>query len=49
MALGEVVGEGRGKITTMGVLPDDKMEVSQQGTGNLLGSEISDIATQDIA
>jgi hypothetical protein len=49
MALGEVVGEGRGKITTMRVLPDDKMEVSQQGTGNLLGSEISDVATQDIA
>jgi hypothetical protein len=45
MALGELVGEGRGKITTMRVLPDGKMEVSQQGTGNLLGSEISDAAT----
>jgi hypothetical protein len=29
MALGEIVGEGRGKITTMRVLPDGKMEVSQ--------------------
>jgi len=45
MALGEVVGEGRGKITTMRVLPNGKMEVSQQGTGKLLGSEISDAAT----
>jgi hypothetical protein len=45
MALGELVGEGRGKITTMRVLPDGKMEVSQQGTGKLLGSEISDAAT----
>jgi len=45
MALGEVAGEGRGKITTMRVIPDGKMEVSQQGTGKLLGSEISDAAT----
>jgi hypothetical protein len=45
MALGEVVGEGRSKITTMRVLPDGKMEVSQQGTGKLLESEISDAAT----
>ena len=45
MALGELVGEARGKITTMRVLPDGKMEVSQQGTGKLLGSEISDAAT----
>jgi len=42
MALGELVGEGRGRITTMRLLPDGKMEVSQQGTGKLLGSEISD-------
>jgi hypothetical protein len=45
MALGEVVGEARGKITAMRVLPDGKIEVSQQGTGKLLGSEISDAAT----
>jgi hypothetical protein len=49
MALGEAVGEGRGKITSMRVLPDGKMEVSQQGTGNLLGSEISDAATRNMA
>jgi hypothetical protein len=45
MALGELVGEGRGKITTMRVLPDGKIEVSEQGMGKLLGSEISDAAT----
>jgi hypothetical protein len=45
MALGEVLGEGRGKITAMRVLPDGKMEVSQQGTGKLLGSEITDAVT----
>jgi hypothetical protein len=45
MALGELVGEGRGRITTMRVLSDGKMEVSQQGAGKLLGSEISDAAT----
>jgi hypothetical protein len=45
MALGEIVGEARGKITAMRVLPDGKIEVSQQGTGKLLGSEISDMVT----
>jgi len=46
MALGEELGEGRGKITTLRVLSDGKIEVSQQGTGKLLGSEIiSDVAT----
>ena len=45
MALGEILGEGRGKVTTMRVLSDGKMEVSQQGTGKLLGSEISDAVT----
>ena len=45
MALGEVVREGHGKVTAMRVLPDGKIEVPQQGTGRLLGSEISDAAT----
>jgi hypothetical protein len=45
MAIGEVLGEVRGKITTMRVLPDGKMEVSQQGTGKLLGSEITEVVT----
>jgi hypothetical protein len=45
MALGKILGEGRGKVTAMKVLPDGKTEVSQQGTGKLLGSEISDAAT----
>jgi hypothetical protein len=45
MALGEVLGEARGKIASMKVLPDGKVEVSVQGRGNLLGSEITDIVT----
>jgi hypothetical protein len=45
MALGEILGEVRGKITAMRVLPDGKMEVSQQGTGKLLGSEITEVVT----
>jgi hypothetical protein len=45
MALGEVLGEARGKVTAMRVLSDGKMEVSQQGTGKLLGSEITDAVT----
>jgi hypothetical protein len=45
MAIGEELGEMRGKITAMRVLPDGKMEVSQQGTGKLLGSEITEVVT----
>jgi hypothetical protein len=45
MALGEVLGEARGKVTAMRVLSDGKMEVSQQGNGKLLGSEITDTVT----
>jgi hypothetical protein len=45
MALGEIIGEGHGKVTAMRVLPDGKIEVSQQGTCKLLGSEISDMVT----
>jgi hypothetical protein len=44
MALGEIL-EGRGKVTAMRVLPDGKIEVSQQGTGKLLGSKISGAVT----
>ena len=49
MALGETLGEVRGKVTAMRVLPDGKMEVSQQGTGKLLGSEITEVVTYWIA
>jgi hypothetical protein len=45
MALGEILGEVRGKVTAMRVLPDGKMEVSQQGNGKLLGSEITEVVT----
>jgi hypothetical protein len=45
MALGEIVAEVSGKITSLRVLPDGKVEVSQQGSGKLLGSEITEITT----
>jgi hypothetical protein len=45
MALGEILGEVNGKVTAMRVLPDGKMEMSQQGTGKLLGSEVREVVT----
>jgi hypothetical protein len=45
MALGEIVAEVRGKVTNLRALPDGKVEVSLQGSGKLLGSEITDITT----
>jgi hypothetical protein len=45
MALGEIVAEARGKVISLRVLPDGKVEVSLQGSGRLLGSEITDITT----
>jgi hypothetical protein len=45
MALGEIVAEVHGKTTSQRVLPDGKVEVSQQGSGKLLGSEITEITT----
>ena len=49
MALGEILGEVNGKVTAMRVLPDGKMELSQQGTGKLLGSEVREVVTFQIA
>lgn len=47
--LGELIGEGHGKITAVRVLPSDgsgvKMEVSFQGTGKLIGVETSNVGT----
>jgi hypothetical protein len=45
MALGEVLGEARGKVTGLKALGDGKIEVSLQGTGKLLGSDITDVVT----
>ncbi len=43
--LGEAVGEAAGKLTGLRVLPDGRVEASFQGSGKLLGAEISDIGT----
>lgn len=45
MALGEIVAELHGKVTNLRVVPDGKVEVSLQGSGKLLGSEVTDITT----
>lgn len=47
--LGEMIGEGKGKISTVRVLPSEggspRIEVSFQGAGKLLGQEVSEIGT----
>jgi hypothetical protein len=47
--LGEMIGEGKGKITGVRVLPPEgaepRMEVSFQGAGKLLGQETSEVAS----
>jgi hypothetical protein len=45
MALGEVLGEAHGKVAGLRALGDGKIEVSLQGKGTLLGSEIEDVTT----
>jgi hypothetical protein len=45
MALGEVLGEARGKVAGLRALGDGKIEVSLQGKGTFLGSEIEDVTT----
>lgn len=47
--LGELIGEDKGKITNVRVLPSDgsgpKLEVSFQGAGKLLGQDVSEVAS----
>ena len=47
--LGEMIGEGKGKVIGVRVLPFDgtgpKMEVSFQGGGSLLGQDVTDVGT----
>jgi hypothetical protein len=45
MALGEVLGEARGKVAGLKALGDGKIEVSLQGRGKLLGSDMEDVVT----
>lgn len=47
--LGEMIGEEKGKVTGVRVLPSEstspRLEVSFQGTGKLLGQEVTEIAS----
>lgn len=45
MALGELVGEAKGKIASLRALENGRIEINLQGSGKLLGSDISDITT----
>src|SRR5919197_5805105 len=45
MALGELLGEARGKVTALKALGDGKIEISLQGSGKLLGSDMTDVVT----
>ncbi|MGH9990520.1 MAG: hypothetical protein ACREAS_08800 [Nitrososphaera sp.] len=45
MALGEVLGEARGKVAGLKALGNGKIEVSLQGKGQLLGSDMDDVVT----
>jgi hypothetical protein len=45
MPLGEVLGEARGKVAGLRALGDGIIEVSLQGKGTLLGSEMEDVTT----
>lgn len=45
MALGEMLGEASGKVAGLRAVGDGKVEVSIQGKGVMLGSEIEDVTT----
>jgi hypothetical protein len=45
MALGDVLGEARGKVAGLKALGNGKIEVSLQGKGQLLGSDMDDVVT----
>lgn len=45
MALGELLGEASGKVAGLRALGHGKIEVSLQGKGTFLGTEIEDVTT----
>ena len=45
MALGEVLAEASGKVAGLRALENGKIEVSLQGTGKLLGSDMADVTS----
>ena len=45
MALGELLGEASGKVAGLRALGDGKIEISLQGKGRILGTEIEDVTT----
>lgn len=45
MALGEVLGEASGKVAGLKALDNGRIEISLQGMGKLLGSDVTDVVT----
>ena len=45
MALGDLLGEAQGKVASLRALENGRIEVSLQGTGKILGSDIMDVTT----
>ena len=45
MALGELLGEAHGKVAGLRALENGRIEVSLQGAGKLLGSDIADVTS----
>jgi hypothetical protein len=45
MALGETIGEARGKVAGLRALEDGRIEVTLQGKGKLLGDDIGDVTS----
>ena len=43
--LGEMIGEFKGKVSGIRVLPEGKMELSQQGMGKIMGFDASIVTT----
>jgi hypothetical protein len=43
--IGEIIAEFKGKTTSLRVLPEGKVEASEQGSGSILGVEASILAT----
>lgn len=45
MALGEVLGEARGKIAGLRALENGRIEITLQGAGKILGSDMADVTS----
>jgi hypothetical protein len=45
MVLGEVIGEARGKVAGLRALENGRIEITLQGVGKILGSDMADVTS----